>query len=57
MQKILKESDGILVRKPYAKEILKNSECDVILFNDSLLISACDSNSFNISINLLRDSI
>lgn len=35
MQKILKDSDGILIRKPYAKEILKNSECDVILFNDS----------------------
>lgn len=35
MQKILKESDGILIRKPYAKEISKNSICDVILFNDS----------------------
>ncbi len=35
MQKILKESDGILIRKPYAKEISENSKCDVILFNDS----------------------
>ena len=35
MQKILKESDGILIRKPYAKQISKNSKCDVILFNDS----------------------
>jgi molybdopterin biosynthesis enzyme len=35
MQKILKESDGILIRKPYAKEISENSICDTILFNDS----------------------
>jgi len=35
MQKILKESDGILIRKPYAKKISENSKCDVILFNDT----------------------
>ena len=35
MQKTLKESDGILIRKPYAKKISENSKCDVILFNDT----------------------
>ena len=32
--KILSESNGILVRKPYEKNLKKGIKCDVLLFDD-----------------------
>ena len=32
--KILSESNGILIRKPYEKNLKKGMECDVILYDN-----------------------
>ena len=37
MQKILKESDGIWIRKPREMQVKKNSYCNIIALNDSFL--------------------
>ena len=37
MQKILKESDGIWIRKPNEKKVNKNDLCNIIVFNNSFL--------------------
>ena len=32
--KILSESNGILIRKPYEKNLIKGTECDVLLYEN-----------------------
>ena len=32
--KILNESDGLLIRKPYEKELLPGTKCKVLLFKE-----------------------
>ena len=32
--KILSKSNGILIRKPYEKNLIKGTECDVLLYEN-----------------------